>query len=201
MSVIMLIPTGSAVSAETNCQQCNQSPVSDSYFTKQGIKVERYTEETGDNNLNLAIEIAESQLEEKAIITNDGHVKNYFRNHKKAEVSKEAYRKFESMIIEINKQVDAGQVTLGKSLLDMEVNENGLITTASSNFISHSKAVKAQKLLAAGAGVSLLAAELGLPVVVASGLAAIAGIIGACDWNDKGFYLIKVKVWTCAPAA
>ncbi|RUS00288.1 hypothetical protein EFW57_00725 [Bacillus velezensis] len=39
----------------------------------------------------------------------------------------------------------------------------------------------------AGAGVSLLASELGVPVIAASGLAALAAGEGLCDWNDKDF--------------
>ncbi len=68
-----------------------------------------------------------------------------------------------------------------------------MLLAQASWFISHSKSAKAQKLILAGAGVSLLASELGVPVLVASGLVALATGAGLCDWNDKGFYLIYAR--------
>lgn len=167
-----------------------------------------------DENVAYSLEIAESHLEEKAVITEKGFVKNYYKNAKDPNVSKEAFnvskeafKKFESMITDINKLVESGEIAFGNSLLDVKDSEpvkedTGVVTNAVYS-ISHEQSAKAQKLILAGAGVALLAAELGVPVVVASGLALLAAATGLCDWNNKGFYLIKYgpyySNWTCVP--
>lgn len=213
----LISPISSVSAAESNCK-CNTNPVTDAYFIEKGIEPVTFSDEQDKQNddIELALEIAKSQLEEKAVVTEDGYAKNYFQSAEDANVSKEAFVKFESMLIEINKLVDLGEIAFEDSLLDVKTvtEAKGSVTTNADSlsvkqtevkaagamyFISHSQTVKAQKLLLAGVGVALLAAELGVPMIVASGLTAIAGGIGVCDWNDRGFYLVQMTTftWTC----
>ncbi|WP_438824487.1 hypothetical protein [Bacillus sp. JJ864] len=166
-----------------------------------------------DNNLDIGLEIAKSDLEEKSIITENGTIKNYYKSASDAGVREEAFNRFESVINELNKSIEKGEISFGSNLLDININRSKISNIISQSEvqsaaipratyrITHDQAVKAQKLLWAGAGVAALASELGLPMLVAGALSALAAAGGLCDWNDRGFLLIHLggTMATCVP--
>ncbi|MEG7380372.1 hypothetical protein V5785_13800 [Bacillus subtilis] len=199
VSSLTLPSLASAKSVEPNISNgCSQPLTGEQVQEKYGTPAH-----ISDKNvdLDLALEIANSDLEEKAIVNDQGLAENYYKNAKEANVSEKAYNEFNAVLENLNAGIESGQYTLGENLSDINFPEkNGDVSQQGVWFISHSKASKAQKLIAGGAGVALLASELGLPVLVASGLAMLAAGTGLCDWNDKGFYIINVgSMWTCTP--
>lgn len=199
--VTVFSPLNSALAVETDVKKdCKYGDSVISESTLNEKEKEQFNNEKADY-MDLSLEIANSDLEERAIISSqNGHVKNAFRSAKEANVSEEAFQHFEYILVEMNNSVDNGEISFGETLFDIQhsnlenksVEKNRTFTTQTTYYyISHSKAVKAQKLLAAGAGIALLASELGLPTVVAAGLAALAAGAGLCDWYDKGFYMYK----------
>ncbi|WP_366597578.1 hypothetical protein AB0R79_14885 [Bacillus velezensis] len=187
-------------SAPKVSKECSQ-PLSEGEVTdKYGKPIEL---KDTDTDMKIALEIAKSDLEEKAVVNKEGFAENFYKNAKDANVSEKAFEEFNASLENLNKGVKNGQYKLGSNISDIKVSgaENSDVAAQASWFISHSKSAKAQKLILAGAGVSLLASELGVPVLVASGLAALAAGAGLCDWNDKGFYLIyAANLFTCVPA-
>lgn len=166
-----------------------------------------------DNDLSIGLEIAKSDLEEKAIITENRTIKNFYKSAFEAGVSQTAFSSFESLINELNKSIGKGEISFGNSLLDIKMTKTNLsninnqaeIQSAAvpraTYKITHNQAVKAQKLLWNGAGVAAIASELGVPMLVAGALSALAAGAGFCDWNDRGFLLIHMggTLATCVP--
>ncbi|MDG3074747.1 hypothetical protein [Bacillus halotolerans] len=199
VSSLTLPSFASAKTAEPEVSKgCNQPLTEEEFTEKYGTPTDLSEDNT---DLDLAFEIANSDLEEKAIVNNKGLAENYYKNAKEANVSEKAYNEFNAVLKNLNDGINSGQYTLGENISDIHFAESsGDVSQKGSWYISHSKASKATKLIAAGAGVALLASELGVPVLVASGLAALSAGVGLCDWNDKGFYIMYIgNVWTCVP--
>lgn len=184
--LVPIIPIQTFADSKTDCNKCIS--MTEEQVNQQYGKINKL-----DVTANLGLEIANSDLEKKAIITENGYVKNYYNSALEAHVSEEAFNAFNSSLDQINEAIYKGQISVGNTLLDIKFNEN--VNTRQKRamqtyFISHDKAVKAQKLIAVGAGIAALGAELGIPAVVAGALALLAATTGLCDWNDKGFYLV-----------
>lgn len=158
-----------------------------------------------DHNFSIAKEIAESQLEEEAIVKSDGTIESAFKNAEEASVSEETFERFEQILSSLNAQVKQGNISFESSLFEMNVDDqymemekDNLMDTQTSKtfYVTHSKVVKVQKLLLLGAGIAAVAAALGAaPLAIASAVLALgAAALSACDWNNKG-----VLITTAAP--
>ncbi|MEJ8548302.1 hypothetical protein [Brevibacillus borstelensis] len=80
-----------------------------------------------DYDLELLLEIAQSNLEEKTTVQN-GVIVNGFKNHKEAGVSKEAFEKFEKILSFTNDEIKRGNIPIGKNILDIKAD---ILTTTS----------------------------------------------------------------------
>ncbi|WP_256146631.1 hypothetical protein [Bacillus thuringiensis] len=82
-----------------------------------------------DNGFKIGMEIAKSDLEEKAIITESGLIKNFYTSATEAGVSEEAFNSFESSIGQLNELVQKGEISFGNSLLDFNLPRTNLSTS------------------------------------------------------------------------
>ncbi|MGR5968703.1 hypothetical protein ACT7C1_12650 [Bacillus paranthracis] len=75
-----------------DCQQCNKEPLSKEDIRKDGGIVKDV--KINDENYQLGIEIAQSNLEETTIIDEKGFVKSAYINAEQAGVSEKAYQAY-----------------------------------------------------------------------------------------------------------
>ncbi|WP_338554263.1 hypothetical protein [Paenibacillus sp. KS-LC4] len=172
--------------------------------------------EITDENLEIALEIANSDLEETAVFINGGF-DNFYKDYESANVSKVAFDKFNETLIAINKQVEDGIFITNGSLLDLQINneaDDTIIDMVQPSFtvetewyghvlfINASEASKIQKVLAAGGGAAGIATALGgISAVWAAALFFLYGIGEICNWNNNGYYVHQPwvgPVW-CTP--
>jgi len=153
-----------------------------------------------DTDIDVLLEIVNSDLEEKAVINEDGTVSNYYSSAAKAGVCKEAFQEFELMLVSINEEVKAGNIKFGEGLFDAKVHEPEVMTKSGVWCFSNSQVSKALKLITAGAALATIAAALGVTPWVAAGFAALYAMGGLCNWCDNGLCIINLgSVWTCMP--
>ncbi|EEL42617.1 MULTISPECIES: hypothetical protein [Bacillus] len=167
-----------------------------------------------DKGFKLGMEIAKSDLEEKAIITEAGLIKNYYTSAKEAGVSEEAFNSFESTIGQLNEMVQKGEISFGSSLLDINLPRTNLSTSTSQLDLqsaatprggvykfTNDQTIKLQKMILAGAAIAAIAAYFGIPAIIAACLSALAAGAGLCNWNSRGFILIYQSraVFSCIP--
>ncbi|HBZ79884.1 MULTISPECIES: hypothetical protein [Brevibacillus] len=165
-------------------------------------------EQIDDRDLDLLLEIAKSDLEEKTFVK-DGIVVNGYSNSKEAGVSQEAFEEFEKMISFANNEIKKGNMIVGKNILDTKadiINTNSSKACSSKQstkniqpmafyleyYVSASKATKIGKALAAGIGGAALASYLKLPAAVAAVLTALYGANELCNWDGNGYTLYYV---------
>lgn len=152
-----------------------------------------------NKDIDVLLEIVNSDLEEKAVINEDGTVSNYYSSAAKAGVSKEAFQEFESTLGYINKEVRAGNIKFGEGLFDAEVKEPE-VTTKSMWCFTNSQVTQALKLIQAGAAVATVASFLGVPTWVAAGFFVLYAAGDLCNWCDMGFCIFNVgSLWWCTP--
>ncbi len=154
-----------------------------------------------NKDINVLLEIVNSNLEEKAAINEDGTVNNYYSSAAKAGVSKEAFQEFESMLVYINEEVKAGNIEFGDGLFDAKVNEPEAVTKDIDMWcFSNSQVSRALKLIAGGAAIATIAAYLGVPSWVAAGFVVLYAAGDLCNWCDQGFCIMHwINSWSCIP--
>lgn len=175
-----------------------------------------YAETNTKNQDAVFLEITKSNLEEKSFLAN-GKVHNFYKTPEEANVSKEAFDKFNQMVEFINTEIDKGTINMGSNIKEITIPNDpkysssqhtpanpNLINTDintvdlslyNSYSISASKATQIGKALAYGIGAAGLASEFGLPLVVASALVYLYGANEVCNWNNKGYTVYYLKVW------
>lgn len=202
LTLISANTTPSLVSAET---------INNSIVDLENYEVIKLPE-ISDENLELALEIAKSDLEEKSIFLN-GQFKNFYDNHVDANVSQEAFDVFNDSLIVLNNAIKKGELTISGDIKDIQVNEElqtdiqGEILNPEEMIIiptftvtnewygqvisiSADEASKIQKVLAAGGGVTgLIAILTGIGTIWATTLAALYGVGELCNWNNNGYYV------------
>lgn len=166
--------------------------------------------EISDASIAIALEIAESGLEENAYYV-DGEYKSYYSNFEEANVSKEAFNIFIESLAVINNSVKSKELVPSKNLIDIKVNEEYLHSPRSNVIkplwsvstkwygkvlsISESEASKIQKVLAAGGGVAALLSILtGVGGVWAAVLVSLYGLGELCNWNNRGYYVHRAHI-------
>lgn len=166
--------------------------------------------EISEENLDYALEIANSDLEEKAIFEN-GEFKNYYQSNEDAKVSVVAFNKFNEILKVLNEEINKGNIITDGSLLDIQLTEDNSIKvnwSVSNKWygtvlsITGTEANKIQKVLAAGGGVAGLATALGgISGIWAGVIFALYGLGELCNWNNKGYNVHRS--WTgqfwCTP--
>ncbi|WP_242785855.1 hypothetical protein [Bacillus cereus] len=167
-----------------------------------------------DNGFKIGMEIAKSDLEEKAIITESGLIKNYYTSATEAGVSEEAFNSFESSIGQLNEMVQKGEISFGNSLFDINLPRTNLSTSinqldfqsaatprGSVYKFNNDQAIKLQKLIAGGATIAAIASYFGIPAIIAAALSALAAGAGICNWNGRGFIFLYMGpgIFTCTP--
>lgn len=196
-----------------NCQQCNNEPLSKEDIKKDGgiVKDIKIT----DENSQLGIEIAKSDLEETTIINEKGLVKSAYINAEQAGVSEKAYQTYLQTLEFFNNEIKKGTMKIGKGLtilsyeptmlkISKDVNEVKVFGTTHF-YLSSSDLSKINKVIAFGGSASALAAALGVAVGIAAPILAATAFLGAglnlCNWNDKGIILKHINnMWSCTPA-
>lgn len=154
-----------------------------------------------DADIDILLEIVESDLEEKAVINKDGTVSNYYSSATEAGVSEKAFQEFEKMLEKVNTDVKAGIIQFGNSLFDYTVKDPEVAAQAYYCF-SDSQVQKALKVIRAGGAVAAVAAALGyVPAWVAAGFVALAAIGDLCNWNNNGMCILFVgtQPMSCIP--
>lgn len=152
-----------------------------------------------NKDIDVLLEIVNSDLEEKAVINEDGTVSNYYSSAAKAGVSKEAFQEFELILVSINEEVKAGNIEFGEGLFDAKVHEPE-VTTKSMWCFTNSQVSKALKLIAAGAALATIAAALGVTAFIAAGFVTLYALGDLCNWCDQGLCIMNVgTIWTCIP--
>ncbi|PGS99273.1 hypothetical protein [Bacillus cereus] len=198
---------------DNDCNKCE--PLSEENYNNIVSKVgEPINVQDTDNGFKIGMEITKSNLEEKAIITEAGLIKNYYTSATQAGVSEEAFNSFESTIGQLNEMVQKGEISFGNSLLDINLPRTTLSTSINqSDFQSavtprggvykftNAQTIKLQKMILAGASIAAIAAYFGVPSIIAACLSALAAGAGLCNWNGRGFILFyqSPTVYTCAP--
>ncbi|KXY30149.1 hypothetical protein AT268_02725 [Bacillus cereus] len=167
-----------------------------------------------DNGFKIGMEIAKSDLEEKAIITESGLIKNFYTSATEAGVSEEAFNSFESSIGQLNEMVQKGEISFGNSLFDINLPRTNLSTSINQLDIqsaatprgsvykfNNDQAIKLQKLIAGGATIAAIASYFGIPAIIAAALSALAAGAGICNWNGRGFIFLYMGpgIFTCTP--
>ena len=76
-------------------------------FAKQSGSLSDATE--NDVDFDAVLEYVESDMEEKAVINEDGKVSNYYSSAAEAGVSEEAFQEFEKMLEAVNKESKSRQ--------------------------------------------------------------------------------------------
>ncbi|MGR3779354.1 hypothetical protein ACT1UG_27755 [Bacillus paramycoides] len=196
-----------------DCNKCE--PLSEESYNNMVSKVgEPINVQETDNGYKIGMEITKSDLEEKAMITEAGLIKNYYTSATEAGVSEEAFNSFESTIGQLNEMVQRGEISFGNSLLDVNLPRTNLSTSINqSDFQSavtprggvykfnNDQAIKLQKLIAGGATIAAIASYFGIPAIIAACLSALAAGAGICNWNGRGFILFyqSPTIYTCAP--
>ncbi|WP_226530790.1 hypothetical protein [Metabacillus niabensis] len=199
----------------------SKSPLTDEEITSSGDYVVNVS--ISDEQLNLALEIAESNLEESTVINKDGTIKLEINNAKKANVSQKAFKAYKKFIKEANAQIKEGEIVASllpetnlitfkekDSIVESEISP--MFTVIGSGFykLTNSDVAKLKKVIAYGGGAASLAAALKLNVkvaaVVAAGAIYLNASIDLCNWNDKGIYMKRTMLtppptgsWTCWP--
>jgi hypothetical protein len=198
-----------------DCQQCNKEPLSKEDIRKDGGIVKDV--KINDENYQLGIEIAQSNLEETTIIDEKGFVKSAYINAEQAGVSeKKAYQAYlQTLDFFMLKLKKKGTIKMDKGLtivsyepakMEFEKNVNRVKVFGTTHFyLSNSDLSKVIKVIAFGGSASALAAALGVAVGVAAPILAGAAFLGAglnlCNWNDKGIILAHINnMWSCTPA-
>ncbi|UYX55904.1 hypothetical protein M3Y14_32255 (plasmid) [Bacillus thuringiensis] len=196
-----------------DCNKCE--PLSEESYNKLISNFgEPINVQDTDKGFKLGMEIAKSDLEEKAIITESGLIKNYYTSATEAGVSEEAFNSFESTIGQLNEMVQKGEISFGSSLFDINLPRTNL-TSSINQFdfqsaatprggvytFSNDQTIKLQKMLIAGASLAAIAAYFGIPAIIAACLSALAAGAGLCNWNGRGFILIyqSATIFTCVP--
>jgi hypothetical protein len=162
-------------------------------------------EEVKDFNYEIAIEIADSQLEEQTIVKSDGTLASGFKNSNDAKVSKEAFERYEQALKELNAQIQLGNISFGSNVFEMKVTEQyieGENNLTKTYLISNSKANKAMKILTVAGGALGVVALVGggFAVAVAAALVGLGvAVIAMCNFNDRGFVLITGASPMCVP--
>ncbi|KMQ16304.1 hypothetical protein [Bacillus mycoides] len=196
-----------------DCNKCE--PLSEESYNKLISNFgEPINVQDTDKGFKLGMEIAKSDLEEKAIITESGLIKNYYTSATEAGVSEEAFDSFESTIGQLNEMVQKGEISFGSSLLDINLPRTNLSSSINQfDFqsaatprggvytFSNDQTIKLQKMLLAGASLAAIAAYFGVPAIIAACLSALAAGAGLCNWNGRGFILIyqSATIFTCVP--
>ncbi|HBQ25768.1 MAG TPA: hypothetical protein DD791_05195 [Syntrophomonas sp.] len=157
-----------------------------------------------NKDIDVLLEIVYSDLEEKVVINKDGTVSNYYSSADKAGVSKEAFKEFESLLVNINKEVRAGNITFGEGLFDAEIHGPKIAPNFAPGVIfcfTNSQVSQALKLIQAGAALATIASVLGAPVGVAAAFLALYAAGDLCNWCDQGFCIMKLPTpgWACIP--
>lgn len=196
-----------------DCQQCNKEPLSKEDIRKDGGIVKDV--KINDENYQLGIEIAQSNLEETTIIDEKGFVKSAYINAEQAGVSEKAYQAYLQTLNFFNVEIKKGTIKMDKGLtivsyepakMEFEKNVNRVKVFGTTHFyLSNSDLSKVNKVIAFGGSASALAAALGVAVGVAAPILAAAAFLGAglnlCNWNDKGIILAHINnMWSCTPA-
>ncbi|WP_319940955.1 hypothetical protein, partial [Xenorhabdus littoralis] len=196
-----------------NCQQCNNEPLSKEDIKKDGgiVKDIKVT----DENSQIGIEIAKSDLEETTIIDEKGLVKSVYTKAEQAGVSEKAYQTYLQTLDFFNTEIKKGTMKIGKGLtivsydptmmkISKGVSEVKVFGTTHFH-LSNSDLSKINKVIAFGGSASALAAALGVAVGIAAPILAATAFLGAglnlCNWNDKGIILKHINnMWSCTPA-
>lgn len=178
--------------------------------------------EVNEKQLDLALEIAESDLTQTTIVK-DGLLVMKYDSYKEANVSKQAFKRFSQLVDVVNSDINKGIVVAKGSINDVlnthpEVKDvesskvtdvrDGEISTkivVRSGYVlmSNSETNKAIKIVAAAGAIASFAAVFLITMPAAAIVATAAGFIGAglnlCNWNNKGIMLRKLGFWTCTP--
>ncbi|NQF17827.1 hypothetical protein HPY31_28605 [Brevibacillus sp. HB1.3] len=163
-------------------------------------------EQSNDRSLDILLEIAKSDLEEKTFVKN-GIVVNGYSSYEEAGVSQEAFEEFKKIVSFANSEIKKGNMVVGKNILDTKANVISTNSACSSKnstnniqpavayleyHVSASKAVKIGKALSGGIGAAGLAALFKLPPTVAIVLAALYGANDMCNWEGNGYTLYYI---------
>lgn len=158
-----------------------------------------------EENLEIALEIAESDLEEKAVFIN-GEFENYYTNYEEANVSENAFNVFNESLILVNQElrnknlITYGNladlnVKLGKDKKTGEVIYQPMYSVSTKWYgqvlsISKSEAAKITRILNSGGAFTALYGALG-GGIIAGLFAATLYTLGAagdlCNWYGKGY--------------
>lgn len=172
-----------------------------------------------EKQLDLALEIAESDLTQTTVVKNGLLVMKY-DSYKDADVSKQAFKRYSELVSTVNGYINKGIVVAKGNINDVlnthpdikdaessEVTKGEVSTkiTVKSGYVkmNNSETNKAIKIVAAAGAIASFAAAFLITMPAATIVAAAAGFIGAglnlCNWNNKGVMLRKVVFWTCVP--
>lgn len=177
--------------------------------------------EINEKQLDLALEISESDLTETTVVKNGKLVLKY-DSYKKANVSKETFKRFNKLVGVVNGYIKDGIVVPKGNINDVlnthpdmkavdnstEVKNGDISTkiTVKKDFVrmNNSETNKAIKIISAAGAVAAFAAAFLLTIPIAGIVAAAVGFIGAglnlCNWNDRGVDIRKVvNWWVCVP--
>lgn len=172
-----------------------------------------------EKQIDLALEIAESDLTQTTVVK-DGLLTMKYASYKEANVSKQAFKRFNEFVNVVNDYINKGIVVAKGNINDVldthpDVKDakspkviSGEISTkitVKSNYVkmNNSETNKVIKIVAAAGAIASFAAALLITLPAAAIVAAAAAVIGAglglCNWNDRGVVLRKVVFWTCLP--
>ncbi|MCP3738039.1 hypothetical protein [Rossellomorea sp. BNER] len=178
--------------------------------------------EINEHQLDLALEIAKSDLEETTVVNKNGILSMKYDSYKEANISEEAFDRFSQLVGITNGYIKNGQA-VGKGTINdvlisyndienkrlIEESRNGDLITPNlyirSNIVimNNSETNKAIKVISFGGAVAAFAAVFLITIPAAAIIAAAAGVIGSglalCNWNDKGVILTKYSSmgWAC----
>ncbi|KXY40011.1 hypothetical protein AT268_28050 [Bacillus cereus] len=205
---------GSTVKAavdSNDCKQCTNEPLTKEMIRSDKNNVVDLT--ITDENFNIALEIAESDLEETTIKNSDGTLSSSYQNELEAGVSKEVFVTYLKVLESFNYEIQKGNLEVGNGLKDLKFKDQNSIkdiqyvSSLGVNFyyLTNSDLGKVNKILGVGGTAAALAGALGITVGLAAPILACAAFLGAglnaCNWFDKGIFIKKTaSSWACWPS-